>query len=218
MQTDRQTDPPLPVLDDPFTFPFTVHRRTFVIPFGSPGVRLPFTWCTTEKEPFFSPTIGLEPLLERGSLLPVPLSGVWNVHSAWNPRGELLFRENVAAPHHSFLPFVEVTVPSTASPRPSPSPYLFCFDQRKGEKFSPRDFMTYYYIVLPEDWSTDMFPRRGITIPPPPTSPRKLEKEMDICSHLFALSRCTRRRGDYLFYARALLGRNKNWSFTRRAR
>lgn len=171
MQTDRQTDPPLPVLDDPFTFPFTVHRRTFVIPFGSPGVRLPFTWCTTEKEPFFSPTIGLEPLLERGSLLPVPLSGVWNVHSAWNPRGELLFRENLAAPHHSFLPFVEVTVPSTASPRPSPSPYLFCFDQRKGEKFSPRDFMTYYYIVLPEDWSTDMFPRRGITIPPPPPLP-----------------------------------------------
>ena len=125
-------------------------------------------------------------------------------------------------PHHSLslLPFVEsVTV------RRLPLPYLFRFWPEKGREILAATlsriiiFIIIIIIitsVLPQDWSKPtfrrVFPRRENNHFFPP---RKLEKEMGICSHLFAFASRSTRTCDYLFFRfYAKRAKKKNWSFS----
>lgn len=80
----------------PRSFHLSLHRPpvgTFVIPFGSPGVRLPFTWCTTEKEPFSPTNLALNlspsvlPSFKRRVQRPARGIRVANFYSVKNPAG-----------------------------------------------------------------------------------------------------------------------------------
>lgn len=88
----------------PRSFHLSLHRPppvgTFVIPFRFSGCTTSFYLVYHRKRALLANQLGLEPLPEpASSLLRVPLRGVRvdGVHSAWNPRGELLFRGNLAA-------------------------------------------------------------------------------------------------------------------------
>lgn len=104
----------------------------------------------------------------------------------------------------TWLPHQPLSSPFRRVGNSAPSPYLFCFDQRKGEKFSPPrlyDVLLHrtYFLKIGANRRVSRFHGGEIII----FSLRQLEKEMDICSHLFAFASRSTRMRDYLFYARA---------------